>query len=152
MLNLSRVWVTIYCRQRDGRDYQAYLSDKTRKKLGTGSRKRTCSKCGKAFLRLDTHVRNSARCRAVPSHPSPSQPCQMPQVTSGSGLADSPITTTSQRQYSHPQMPYNHPNSPEEWARADEALARTVVPAVLAATSADEKNEALCHGIYGYFS
>ena len=141
-----------HCKQRDGRDYQAYLSEKTRKKLGTGSKKKTCSRCGKAFVRLDTHLRNSARCRAAPSCPLPSQPSQMSQVTSDAGLVDSPIASPFQTQYSHPQTPYNHPTSPEEWASADEALARTVVPAVMAATSADEKNEALCQGIYSYFS
>ena len=140
-----------HCKQRDGRDYQAYLSEKTRKKLGTGSKKKTCSRCGKAFVRLDTHLRNSARCRAAPSCPLPSQPSQMSQVTSDAGLVDSPIASPFQTQYSHPQTPYNHPTSPEEWASADEAFARTVVPAVMAATSADEKNEAR-QGIYSYFS
>ena len=35
---------------------------------------------------------------------------------------------------------------------ADEQLAKSVVPKVLAAASVDEKNKALCDGIYTYFT
>ena len=47
-------------------------------------------------------------------------------------------------------IPYNHPQSSEQWAQANEELARTVVPAVLAAPTVEQKNMILCKGIYDY--
>ena len=40
----------------------------------------------------------------------------------------------------------------KEWSQANEHLATVVVPQVLSASSVDEKNLALCEGIYSYFS
>jgi hypothetical protein len=48
--------------------------------------------------------------------------------------------------------PFNCPNTAEEWAEVDQHLARVVVPAVLTAPSLEEKNQALCTGIYNYLS
>ena len=39
-----------------------------------------------------------------------------------------------------------------EWSESDSFLAKSVVPAVLAAPTVDAKHEALCQGIYNYFS
>ena len=55
-----------HCPQREGQDYQAYLSQKTREKKQGGPKKKPCAQCGKFFQRLDTHLRTSATCRAVP--------------------------------------------------------------------------------------
>lgn len=48
--------------------------------------------------------------------------------------------------------PFNCPKNAEEWLVADEQLAKSVVPEVLATASVDEKNKALCDGIYTYFT
>ena len=40
----------------------------------------------------------------------------------------------------------------EEWQLADEVMSVTVVPAVLLCETVDEKNIALCDGVYQYFS
>ena len=48
--------------------------------------------------------------------------------------------------------PFNHPQSPDEWAVANEDLANTIVPAVLAAPTVEEKNRILCEGIFCYFT
>ena len=44
------------------------------------------------------------------------------------------------------------PQTPEEWMSADEELSVSVVPAALSCSTVDEKNEALCEGVYHYFS
>ena len=60
-----------HCIQRDGKGYSQYLVLKTLKKK-SHSLKTKCPKCDKFFVRLDTHLRNSASCRSIPSPPSPS--------------------------------------------------------------------------------
>ena len=49
-------------------------------------------------------------------------------------------------------IPYNHPQSSEQWVQANEELARTQVPAVLAAPTVEKKNKILCEGIHDYFT
>ena len=44
------------------------------------------------------------------------------------------------------------PQTSEEWKSADEELSVSVVPAALSCSTVDEKNEALCEGVYQYFS
>ena len=44
------------------------------------------------------------------------------------------------------------PKSAEEWSEVDRVLTESVVPAVLAATTVDDKNDALCQGIYQLFA
>ena len=53
---------------------------------------------------------------------------------------------------STPLEPFVSPVSKEEWQVADAYLADTVVPAVLAASTVDEKHHILCSGVYSYFS
>ena len=57
-----------YCPKRDGKDFQHLLSQKTLAKKEKG-KKVACPKCGKLFLRLETHLRTSATCRNVSSLP-----------------------------------------------------------------------------------
>ena len=51
-----------------------------------------------------------------------------------------------------PKKPFVCPMSGDEWQAADEHMAKTVVPQVLAARSVEEKNRVLCCGVYSYFS
>ena len=44
------------------------------------------------------------------------------------------------------------PKTAEEWKLADDALSQSVIPAVLSATTVDEKNRILCEGVCQYFS
>ena len=53
-----------HCKDRQRRGYSQYFSQKTLQKK-TRKRKEICHKCQKAFLRLDTHLKNSAFCRAI---------------------------------------------------------------------------------------
>ena len=55
-----------HCKDRQGRDYSQYLSQKTLEKATKKTRK-MCPRCHKSFLRLDTHMKNSASCRTFPS-------------------------------------------------------------------------------------
>ena len=53
-----------HCKDRQGRDYSQYLSQKILQKK-TRKKKEICPKCQKAFLRLDTHLKNSTFCRTI---------------------------------------------------------------------------------------
>ena len=85
-----------HCKERNGMDYQHLLSQKTLEKKNNKKKKSTCPKCGKAFLRLDTHIQKSATCRNAPTHSTPPtsteqphvyiQPKEIPQVTPGHHL------------------------------------------------------------------
>ena len=59
-----------HCKERNGRDYTPFLSEKTlTKKVKSSSWKMFCPTCHKRFARLDTHLRNSAMCKAIPPTP-----------------------------------------------------------------------------------
>ena len=59
-----------HCKERNGRDYTPFLSQKTlNKKAKSSSCKMFCPRCHKRFARLDTHLRNSAMCKAIPPTP-----------------------------------------------------------------------------------
>ena len=104
------------------------------------------------------HLKNSAQCTS--SAPVPSAP--VPPLATNDQLQDSlspPLSVhTSDTQASHeppPDLPIlkkREPKNAEEWLVADEQLAKSVVSEVLAAASVDEKNKALCDGIYTYFT
>lgn len=131
---------------------------------------------------MDTHLRNSATCKIVPS-PSPiaSSPPSQDDLTPPT-KAEAPATNLLKN-----QTPPNHRSSPacgltehqatgsptsslntstpsqhlpflklprttEEWMSADEELSVSVVPAALQGSTVDEKNEALCEGLYHYLS
>ena len=114
---------------------------------------------------MDTHLKNSAQCKTssapVPSAPVPSAPVP-PFYTNDQLKTVRACVHTSDTQVSHeppPDLPilkrrepFNCPKNAEEWLVADEQLAESVVPEVLAAASVDEKNKALCDGIYTYFT
>ena len=139
------------CKLRDGRDYEHLLSAKTLANRTTSKRK-GCPRCNKYFVRLDTHLRLSRSCQvprtppnAVLQHqqdspPQPPQPHPSPQPH-----VSVPLVAT--------QLPaLKLPESAEEWSEVDRVLAESVVPAVLAATTVDDKNDALCQGIYQLFA
>ena len=59
-----------HCKERNGRDYTPFLSQKTlTKKAKSNSWKMFCPTCHKRFARLDTHLRNNAMCKAIPPTP-----------------------------------------------------------------------------------
>ena len=54
------------CPECNSQDYQHLMSAKTIAKKKNGKAKKVpCPKCGKAFLRLETHLRNSATCKSI---------------------------------------------------------------------------------------
>jgi len=153
------------CPERNGEDYEHLLSVKTRYNRQK-SQKSPCPNCGKFFLRLDTHLKNSAICKEVPQIPhtpvpSPAvgQPCT-PSAPSNTSPTASPVSVRSSPQtLPTPDIPPlttlpspKLPTSPEEWAEADLHFKTTLVPAVRAGYDVDDMNHVLCHGIYQYMA
>ena len=127
---------------------------KTRAKKQDGPKKRPCAKCGKFFLWLDTHLRKSAICRDVPECPPQASPAE-PSVPLPAPPANHPAAPEPPPYDSISLTPlelFISPVSKEKWQVADAYLAGTVVLAVLAASTVDEKHHILCSGVYGYFS
>lgn len=83
------------CKERHDRDYSSYLSKKTLdRKAKTGSSRRSCPKCHKKFLRLDTHLKNNPFCKSI----------ETPQISP----QNSPCNIQDQ------PMPSNNPDNPDE--------------------------------------
>ena len=84
------------CKERHDRDYSSYLSKKTLdRKANTGNSRKSCPKCHKKFLRLDTHLKNNPFCKSTELH-------QTSPQTSLCNIQDQP-------------MPSNNPsNNPDE--------------------------------------
>ena len=137
-----------HCKHRDGRDYHHLLSQKTLSKKNK-SRKQPCPICKKPFLRLDTHLRLSRSCQI---HPSPGNDQCFQQTSSDVPLYSQHGSLPQTSSVATLLPPLKLPQSEEEWLQSNRALARSVVPAVLAATTVDAKHEALCQGLYHHFS
>ena len=141
-----------HCSQRSGQDYTPYLSQKTLKKRQKPQPpQQQCQQCGRWWKRLDTHLRQSARCRLQETRPSDSMiPCHEQSPVS-SHVPDSlerdespPLSSAEPPLFPSLLRPFNCPHSKEEWAEADLHFVANVVPTVLSATTVDEKNRILC--------
>ena len=150
--------------------YLQYLSETTLAKK-TKAKNQQCSQCKKWFKRLETHTRCSAQYKQVSFNFNVSPLSSIPLVDPHSAalhghniqlhhhniqLQGHNIQLHQKSNccspYSDFLNPFNCPTSAEEWARAYQEMARSVVPTVLAATSVEEKNQLLCNGIYNFFS
>ena len=129
-----------------------------------------CARCGRSFKRLDTHLRVSVTCRDIHrsaecrSTPPPSSISSTASVASnlnsiatlpanlnythGSAVTTENGTTTSAR---HFKQSLRLPKTAEEWDEAN-ALLSAVTSLVLQAITVEEKNIALCDGIYNTLS
>ena len=157
-----------HCKERQGRDYSAYLSKKTLDKRST-SGKRSCPKCHRIFIRLDTHLKNSATCRNI---------TQSPDSGSDAGVPDPPTSHLPSSQFAPCATPGTHtppsptqqqclstpvhpgpepkpllklPSSQQEWAEADTFFSEVLVPEVLRESTPESMNRVLCEGIYSLF-
>ena len=131
------------CKQRGDRDYRAYLARKTQSSSTSGG---VCSKCGRRFRRLDTHLRVSAKCRDIATRTQePTPVTRPPPVTQTMNT----ISHTTRPQQPHPGIlpSLKLPKSSEEWTEANRLLS-AVTSSVLQATTAEEKNICLCKGTY----
>ena len=139
-----------------------------KKKSKKGGDTKTCTKCLKSFVRLDTHLKNSASCKYVSSlkstlteHQSPalnlpssprSEQDSHPQNISHSG------NCVNQHLNQHPSHTFSSkaslllPTTKEGWAKADEHFRDQLVPHILETISVDEKNRLLVNGIYEYLA
>ena len=145
-----------HCPQRNGRDYAMYLSQKTLMNRAGSSKKKQCPNCGKLFIRLDTHLKNSAICKNN-FQPQAAQTSQAQTQTACNQEPSLHFHTSIQTDslplpaFTMPP-PFKTPKTAEEWKDDDSQLAETVVPAVLEAEDIDEKNKILGEGIYNHFA
>ena len=163
-----------YCKERQGRDYSAYLSKKTLDKRSTSS-KRSCPKCHRMFLRLDTHLKNGATCRnitqplesglmaSVPDPPTSHLPSSQhaPSIATPE-TPTTPTPTPTQQQCLNTIAPVHPgpqpkpllklPSSQQEWTEANTFFSEVLVPEVLRESTPESKNRVLCEGIYGLFA
>ena len=143
------------CPERNGRDYNHLLSQKTLAKKCV-TQKTTCPKCGKKCTRIDTHLRNNASCKntmesQLPTRTEPTSTAHEDQPADISTLIEpqgQPTPTNSITQLPRLKLP----QSPDEWAEADLYMHTSVVPLVLMQSDVEAMNNSLCNGIYAYFS
>ena len=146
-----------HCPQRQGRDYEQFLSQKT---LLRRKKKEPCPKCGKLFERLDTHLHNSAICKTI-QKPPPSQPQahQAPPTPEDATCpaSDIPSTLPSSEFQCCPTVvdllpAVDLPRVGSEWDEADNFFRVYLVPRVCMEETVDAMNHALCKGIYDFFA
>ena len=134
------------CRERHGRDYSVYLSDKTlAKRSGRLTSSKTCPHCHKHFHRLDTHLHRNATCRRIALSVSQSTS----QCNTDSVLSNSPATSEQEQSVVEVGLDLQSkrclflPRTDEEWQEADTYFRNHLVPCVQEATWVDEKNNLL---------
>ena len=150
-----------HCPQRQGREYNHLLSQKTLQKKTVKQKREKCPKCEKLFDRLDTHLRNSATCRSLPQTPSSElrEHADQPTGPEASGLStyvQSNSNDTS-RSDSCPKtvelLPaLTLPKDAGEWEEADAYFRDHLTPRVCREGSVEGMNDVLCNGIYEYFA
>ena len=145
------------CPQRDGRDYTIYLSQKTLNNRAGTSKKKPCPSCGKLFIRLDTHLKNSAICKSStllqPMQASQSQPPDSSQTVDTRSSQDIHTSVLVNHLPVFELLPpFKTPKTDEKWREDNSQLAEVIIPAVAEAQSVDDKNRILCEGIYHHFA
>ena len=132
-----------------------YLSAKTLNKRVAATPK-FCPKCHKRFLRLDTHLRNSASCKDLLTVPLPSTVPESINLQSSTDASVAILNITPQHQ--HNELVYQDkpriklPSTEGEWEDANSYFCQVVVPQVLHESSPDAKNTKLSDGIYNFFA
>ena len=143
-----------YCKERNGRDYEHLLSEKTllKKSATSKMKKEICPNCGRKFKSLSTHLRSSATCKITQTSIPTS--CAT-AVHSASPSQQPPLPKTTQTAPPHnvstlPRMKL--PQTAEGWAEANEYMHRVIVPSVVQELDVNAMNHVLCYGIYSYFT
>ena len=143
-----------HCPQRQGRDYEQFLSQKTLLKKQKRQKKESCPKCGKLFERLDTHLRNRAICRICPQLPAEPRDQiasqAVPEVPASSSGAH---PTPEHGPTNVDLMPaISLPKEADEWREADSFFKVHLVPRMCMERSVNGMNDVLSKGIYDYFA
>ena len=138
-----------HCKERLGREYSHYLAENTLTKR-TRSTKQKCGKCHRFFVRLDTHLRTSARCRYIKDQ----ERLEPSTVTAEPMPSPSDISVNNTRvpprvpPQSH-SPPLLHllklPTDVEQWRDANEFISAEVA---LCATSPEQKYLTLVQGLF----
>ena len=117
------------------------------------------------FLRLDTHLKNSAACKSVsdtddltPPPEQQSSPEQSPPAIPTEPTSHLTYCSQTTQPASSPEtnrVPLDIlklPTCQQGWEEADAFLKEQLVPAMLQAASTEDKNRVLSEGIYDYFA
>ena len=136
------------CPKRNGADYQHLLSFRTLANKSKGkAKKEHCPKCGKSFIRLETHLRRNASCKnVVPSvdippvspssaavPPTPPAPTILPSATPPSLLCRAKLPVTHQ-----------------QWTELDDFIMANITPTVLREVNVYIMQHVITHGVYTY--
>ena len=109
-----------HCSERQGRDHDHLLSQKTLSKKAGKKQKVTCPKCGDTFDRLDTHLWTSAICKdtstqlpmtdAIPAMPIPDPVPHNPPATPTTAPVSAPASApTTAPASAPPTVPVSAP-------------------------------------------
>ena len=152
---LSRGWDTISHAADPGME-ETTPNKKTLSKKNK-STKKPCPGCHKYFLRLDTHLRTSRACSVFVDTASSEQPLDNHPHSLPSPHRQSQLNLNVPSEVSLPPpsipLPYlKTPETEDAWKEIDQYLTNVTVPAVLNASTVEDKNEALCGGVYQAFS
>ena len=136
------------CPGRNGADYQhllaqGTLADKSRSKPD----RQTCPKCGKRFIRLETHLRRSASCKNVPL---PEDLCRTSsRAPSSSEFPPNPAPA-------HNPVPptlllrAKLPTTPEQWAELDHFIQVNITPVVMHQEDVNVMQHVITNDLYSY--
>ena len=128
-----------------------YLSRKIREKASPAAQK-YCPKCHKCFRILDTHLRNSAMCKNLPTLPPPAEVTQLEQPHgSPVGLGQSAILNSTPPTCSA-KPSIELPAAQEEWEEENCHFSTVLLPHIKHQISPESKNAVLVEGIYVFFS
>ena len=130
------------CKERQGRDYSIYLSQKTLAKRSSKATLQTCPHCHKLFRRLDTHLQRNARCKRIADCPQPSSRSNTDNVLPTS--PDIAAIDHEQGEVQPGRCPLakgllSLPKEKEEWRDADTYFAESLVPRVQQASNVTQK-------------
>ena len=117
--------------------------------------------CGKLYIRLDTHLKNSATCKtstlSQPNHPQPqnsSQGSQAPETDPSQEVHTSAHMAANRLAHFQP-LSYSLPSRPPRLLKSGEKMTLNWLKPLfqqllIEAQSVEDKNRILCEGIYNH--
>ena len=127
--------------------YEHLLSKKTLLKSKQRTTKQKCTRCGKLFSRLDTHLPKSARCKSLALAHEDSNPPIVQPVTGQPPLL---TPSTSHQHLTPPPEPREIlllPRSDEDWKKANEHFTSALMELTGAADDVTKTNQLICNKI-----
>ena len=142
------------CPERHGADYQHLLSQGTLSNKARGKPKKLpCPKCGKRFIRLETHLRRSASCKnvSVPDELSDPPPIHPVPAPSSPSSPVQPKPPAAYRPLPPTLLPRTKlPSTPEQWSEVDDFTRANITTAVLQERDVNAMQHVITHGLYTF--